>query len=170
MKEMAPLLWNTILPALLSALAPALLWLLTKVGAFFKAKAEAAKQGSAENKVFDALLQLETLASNTVAHLNGSLKEKLQGYLADGVLTEEEKAELKAAAMATLTSESGPEAIALLKKVLGSAFEAVISGAIEKAVAKANESKLQAAVNAGAVAAAKVKNLDDALKVISGAP
>ncbi len=163
---MAPLLWNTILPALLSALAPALLWLFAKIGNFFKAKAEAAKVGSAENRVFDALAQLDTLASNTVAHLNVSMKKKMQSYLADGVLSEEEKVDLKTTAMATLTGESGPEAIALLKKVLGSAFEAVVSGAIEKAVAKSNAGKLQAAADAGQAAAAKVKNLDDALTVL----
>lgn len=169
MKEMAPLLWNTILPALLSALAPALLWLFAKIGNYFKAKADAAKEGSAENRVFDALSQLETLASNTVAHLNSGVKEKLQTYLADGVLSDAEKEDLKNTAMATLTAESGPQAIALLKKVLGSAFEAVVSGAIEKAVKKANEDKLKAAAAAGKAAAEKVQTFEDAVKVM-GAP
>lgn len=169
MKEMAPLLWNTILPALLSALAPALLWLFAKIGSFFKAKAAEAGASATQTKIFTALDQLDTLASNTVAHLNAGVKDKLQSYLADGVLTDAEKEDLKASAMGTLTSEAGPEAVALLKSVLGDAFETFISGAIEKAVARANAEKLKTAAAAGAAAAAKITTLDDAAKVL-GAP
>ena len=154
------------LPALLSALAPALLWLLKKVGDYFKTKAADTAAGGASSRLFDALGQLEIIAENTVAHLNGGVKEKLQTYLADGVLTDAEKEDLKNSAMTTLTSEAGPQVIGLLKSVLGDAFQAVVSGAIEKAVIKANESKIKVAADAGQAAAAKVKNLDDALTVL----
>lgn len=87
-----------------------------------------------------ALEQLDVMAQNTVAHLNAETRDKLVRYLADGVLTDEEKADLKATAMAQLTSDAGP-AMELLKVQCAGAFDTVVSGAIERAVQQANETK-----------------------------
>ena len=162
------LLWNTLLPALLSAAAPALLWALKKLGDYFKAKAAAADASMAEQKIFGALDQLDQIAAAVVTHLNTNVKEKLTTYLADGVLSEAEKADLKASAMSILTSEAGPKAFALLKASLGDAFELVVSGAIEKAVKAANKERLARAAQAGTDAAAKIQNLADAADLFSG--
>lgn len=166
MNNLGPLLWNTLLPALLSAAAPALTWALAKLGAWLKARATAVDASTAQQKVFGALDQLDTIAASVVAHLNADMKEKLAGYLADGVLSDVEKEDLKNSAMTILTSDAGPQALALLKSALGDAFELVVSGAIEKAVMAANKAKLAKAVQAGADAAAQVKTLADAAAVL----
>lgn len=167
--SLTPFLLNTLLPWLLTISAPALTWAFAKLGAYFKAKAAEANASALQIKAFSALEQLDVLAANVVSHLNADVKEKIAGFLADGTLSEEEKAELKALAMSALTSEAGPQALGILKGLLGDLFETVVSGAIEKAVLDSNKAKLEAVVSAGDAASKSVVTLNDAAALLSGA-
>jgi hypothetical protein len=165
MNEQTSFLWSTILPAVLSAIAPAALWALKKAGDYFRAKADDTSTSAAARATFNALDQLDVLAKSVVEHFNTEVKEKMARYMADGMLSPEEAADLKASAMVVLTANAGP-AMTLLKNTLGSLFELVVSGAIEKAVKEANREKLENAAKAGEAAAAKVQSLADAAAVL----
>lgn len=134
------LFFEQILPALLTAAGACAVAALGTLAAYLRARAAAVGAASTGGKVLLALEQLDVMAQNTVAHLNAETKDKLVRYLADGVLTDAEKADLKATAMAQLTSDAGP-AMELLKKQFAGAFDTVVSGAIERAVQQANETK-----------------------------
>ena len=167
--SLVPFLLNTLLPWLLTVSAPALAWAFAKLAAFLHAKATEANASALQIKTFSALEQLDVLAGQVVSHLNADVKEKIAGFLADGTLSDAEKAELKSMAMAALTSEAGPQALGILKGLLGDLFETVVSGAIEKAVLNSNKAKLETVQSAGEAASKSVVTLSDASAVLSGA-
>lgn len=134
------LFFQSILPALLTAAGACAVAALGTLAAFLRAKAAAVGASTMEGRMLLAGDQLNTMAAGVVAHLNADTKEKLVSYMEDGILTDEEKADLKATAMAQLTSDAGP-AMELLKKQFAGAFDTMVSGAIERAVQQANDTK-----------------------------
>jgi len=124
----------TVLSAGIGLAAPAIAWAGAKLAQKLQAEATAVTATSAHRTFFSALAALDQLALSVVSHLNASVKDKLQTALADGVLTDVEKADLKSAAMLTLKTQAGPELLAFLQGQLGALFDVAVSGAIEKAV------------------------------------
>lgn len=126
--------WQYIFPILLSAVGGVILWLGKLGAAFIRGKVESLDQSTAAAKFAHAGEKLFTLALNVTADINTRLKPQLTAYMADGVLSDAEKAQLKEEAKKLLLSSIAPEMMVYLRGTLGGAFDSVISGVIERAV------------------------------------
>lgn len=105
-------------------------WALKKVGDYFAAHAK-------ESKLMAVGAQVTTVASAAVHNME-PLKAEYAAASADGVITAEEGAKLKALALAQIKLTLGNEGIKALKDTMGIGAEALpsfLSGLIEKQVA-----------------------------------
>lgn len=115
--------------------------LLAAVLAFASTKLHAAaERDRAAGKaisVADVAARATHIATQIVQDIQVTLRPELEAALADGKLTEEEKAKLKAAAMARLKATLGETGMAELRELLGIAEDGLggyLSGLIESAL------------------------------------
>jgi hypothetical protein len=93
--------------------------------------------------------------------IDATIKPKLKAYLADGVLSEEEKADLKKTALDLLKTKLPGGLLKTAAEVVGAGFlDTYLSGKVEEAVKEKKVLEAQAAV----------KTLDDAANVFKGPP
>lgn len=131
----------------LAALGPSLMDLLTAsaiagiglLAAFLRAK-------SAESKVAKVSLVVTEAARAAVLELDATIKPKLKAYLADGVLSDEEKAELKRLAMDLLKTKLPAGLLTTAGSVFGAFTDTYLAGKVEQAVAEKNSVQAAAAV------------------------
>lgn len=135
-----------VVPALITVLGPLLIWALTALGGFLKAKA-------GESKVFGVLSVVTEAASSVVAELNVTLKPQLQAALADGVLTDAEKKQLKDAALLVLKTKLPAATLASAQGMFGPMLDTWLGGLVERAVTEQKQ---------------PVKTLEEAAAVLRG--
>lgn len=116
-----------VLPALVTVLGPLLVLALGQLAAFLRAKA-------GESKAAGVALVFTEAAHSVVAELEVTLKPKLQAALADGVLTQAEKDELKKAALDALKTRLPATALQSASAVFGPMLDTWMGGLIERAV------------------------------------
>lgn len=124
-------------PALTDLLMAATLAGIGILAAFLRAKA-------VESKAARVGLVVTEAARAAVLELDASLKPKLKAYLADGVLSEEEKAELKKTAVDLLKTKLPAGLLSAAGGIFGAFTETYLAGKVEQAVAEKNAA--QAAV------------------------
>lgn len=134
-----------VVPALITVLGPLAIWAIGQLGAFFKTK-------SAESKVFSVLSVVTDAAASVVAELNVTLKPQLQAALADGVLTDAEKKQLKDAALLVLKTKLPAATLASAQGMFGPLLDTWLGGLVERAV----------------IDQKPVKNLEEAAAVLRG--
>jgi len=123
----------------LAKLGPSLLDLLTAaaiagigvLAAFLRAK-------SAESKAAKVGLVVTEAARAAVLELDASIKPKLKAFLADGKLSDEEKAELKKMALDLLKTKLPAGLLTAAGGVFGAFTDTYLAGKIEQAVAEKN--------------------------------
>jgi len=124
--------WLKVSSALSDFVATAILAALGFLIAFLRSR-------SSESKAANIGLVITEAARAAVLELDASLKPTLKAYLADGILSDEEKADLKARAMLILTTKLPPGILKTAGEVFGAAFVTTyLSGKIEQAVAEKN--------------------------------
>jgi hypothetical protein len=116
-----------VVPALITVLGPLAIWALSALAGFLKAK-------SSESKVFGVLSVVTEAANSVVAELNATLKPQLQAALADGVLTQAEKDQLKAAALTVLKTKLPAATLASAQGMFGPMLDTWLGGLVERAV------------------------------------
>lgn len=134
-----------VVPALVTVLGPLAIWALGQLAAFLRAK-------SSESKVFGVLSVVTEAANSVVAELNVTLKPQLQAALADGVLTQAEKDQLKAAALAVLKTKLPSATLGAAQGMFGPMLDTWLGGLVERAV----------------IDQKPVKNLEEAAAVLRG--
>ena len=131
--------WANVGPALADAVSLAVLGALGFLGAFLRAKA-------AESKAAAVALRITEAARATVLDLDQKLKPQLKAFLEDGKLSDDEKAQLKAAALDTLKTKLPAELLSAATGIFGGFLDTYLSGKVEEAVVQKNA--LQAAADA----------------------
>lgn len=126
--------WQYVFPVLITGVSGALTWALALLTKWLREKAAAVNQTAGQARFTHAMDALWGVVANTVAELNVSMKSKLASYLADGKISPEEAADLKAAALEIIKTKLGPNLLGVVKSELGGVFETVVGGMIEKAV------------------------------------
>ena len=116
-----------VVPALVTVLGPLVIWALGQFAAFLRAKAS-------ESKVFGVLSVVTEAANSVVAELNVTLKPQLQAALADGVLTDVEKKQLKEAALQVLKTKLPAATLASAQGLFGPMLDTWLGGLVERAV------------------------------------
>ena len=116
-----------VVPALVTVLGPLLVLALGQLAAFLRAKA-------GESKAAGVALVFTEAAHSVVAELEGTLKPRLQAALADGVLTQAEKDELKKAALDALKTRLPATALQSASAVFGPMLDTWLGGLVERAV------------------------------------
>ena len=116
-----------VVPALITVLGPLAIWALGQLAVFLKAK-------SSESKVFSVLSVVTDAAASVVAELNVTLKIQLQAALADGVLTDAEKKQLKDAALLVLKTKLPAATLASAQGMFGPMLDTWLGGLVERAV------------------------------------
>ena len=134
-----------VVPALVTVLGPLAIWALGQLAAFLKAK-------TGESKVFSVLSVVTDAAASVVAELNVTLKPQLQAALADGVLTDDEKRQLKKAALDILKHKLPAATLASAQGMFGPLLDTWLGGLVERAV----------------IDQKPVKNLEEAAAVLRG--
>ncbi len=138
---MKELLFQYVLPPVLTALGLGAAWCLTQLGLFISAKWKGQKAAEAVSRVTH-------FASVIVADLEGTMRPEVQKAMADGHLSPEEGKRLKEVAMARLKqmlAEQGMAELTGLVGVFAPTLEGYLSGLIERAVAN-QPSRLTGAV------------------------
>ena len=139
---------GTILTALLAALVPVIAILLKVLGQ----KLAAYIQTKIDNATAEGILmRLNEAAFGAVSEVWQTMGEAMKAAAADGKFTPEEKAALKAAAIASVKNEMGQNGIDTLLHVLGwdgdkSAADKVIGAKVEGAIARvkrANSNRIE---------------------------
>lgn len=120
--------WSVVFPALLSIASSVGAWALAKLALYLGARAK-------ESRWALATSQLLGIVEHVVADAEVSLRPKFATAMADGRLTPEEGAALKAEVMRIIRERVAPETLAFLRAQLGAAFDSVLGGAVERAVA-----------------------------------
>ena len=98
---------------------------------------------AAESKAARIGLVITESARAAVLELDAAMKPKLKAYMADGVLSEEEKADLKKTAIELLKTKLPGNLLSAATGIFGAFTDTYLSGKIEQAVAEKNA--LQAA-------------------------
>lgn len=130
----------SILGALQDVLAAGLIGLLGMLAAYLRSK-------QTESKAARIGLVVTEAARAAVLELDATIKPKLKAYLADGVLSEEEKADLKRIAMDLLKTKLPGGLLKGAADVFGAAFlDTYLGGKIEQAVAEKNSVQATAEV------------------------
>lgn len=96
------------------------------------------RQKTAESKAARVGLVVTESARAAVLELDASMKPKLKAYLADGVLSEEEKADLKKTALELLKSKLPGNLLTAAGGIFGAFTDTYLAGKIEQAVAEKN--------------------------------
>lgn len=131
-------------PSMIAQLASPLLDLLMAAAtAGLVALAAYLRSKSTESKAAKVGFVVTEAAHAAVLELDATLKPQLQAALADGVLTDAEKAQLKAAAVELLKTKLPAGLLGLAGGVFGAFTDTYLAGKIEQAVASKNA--LQAA-------------------------
>lgn len=117
-----------VVPALVTVLGPLLVLALGQLAAYLRAKA-------GESKAAGVALVFTEAAHSVVAELEVTLKPKLQAALADGVLTQAEKDELKRAALDALKTRLPATALQSAGAIFGPMLDTWLGGLVERAVA-----------------------------------
>lgn len=155
-----------LLPPLLTGLGALLGLALKNLGSKLAADA-------ANSKIAAVGSKLTLFIESVVADLEGTVKPALIEASADGVITAEEGAALKALAMTrvkVLLSEKGMGELSSVLGVAGPAIESLISGLIEKFVANAAKAKaIKDAASAAGVAAGAAAVTPSVLDFVNGA-
>lgn len=138
------LLLTTIFPALLG---------------FLRAKAS-------ESSAARVTLVVAEAANSAVAVVDRELKPKVLAAMADGVLTDTEKAQLREEALRILKTNVAPEVWTLARAQFGPLLEGYLKGLIERAV---TERRAVQASAAGQAAAGEVKTATDAANAFEAA-
>lgn len=144
---------STILPVLATGAGGGLLWLLRLLVQWLTPKAAASKMAK-------VALQVEHLAEIVVTDLEATMRPLIASAAGDGVLTPDEGAKLKQAAMARLLSLLQENGVAEIKEAFGlfaPQVDIYLSGAIEKAVAALGGSSSSTAVAVATAAPAVPK-------------
>ena len=116
-----------VVPALITVLGPLAIYALQQLAAFLKAK-------GSESKVLGVLSVVTEAAHSVVAELNATLKPQLQAALADGVLTDDEKRQLKKAALDILKHKLPAATLASAQGMFGPMLDTWLGGLVERAV------------------------------------
>jgi hypothetical protein len=150
----APSVWAQVAPALTDLVGVALLGALGFLANYLRSK-------QAESKAARVGLVVTEAATAAVHEIDATIKPKLKAYLADGVLSEEEKADLKKTALDLLKTKLPGGLLKTAAEVVGAGFlDTYLSGKVEEAVKEKKVLEAQAAV----------KTLDDAANVFKGPP
>jgi len=115
-------------PSLLDLLSAAAIAGIGMLAAFLRAKA-------AESKAARVGLVITEAARAAVLELDVTIKPKLKDYLADGKLSDEEKAELKRLAMDLLKTKLPAGLLSTAGGIFGAFTDTYLAGKIEQAVA-----------------------------------
>lgn len=116
-----------VVPALVTVLGPLAIYALQQLAVFLKSK-------SSESKVLGVLSVVTEAAHSVVAELNVTLKPQLQAALADGVLTDLEKKQLKEAALTVLKTKLPAATLASAQGLFGPMLDTWLGGLIERSV------------------------------------
>lgn len=127
-----------LLPILLPAIGTLLVALLGKLVAYLHAREK-------ESVGLRLASVLTGSAHSVVAELNATLRPQLEAALADGILTDVEKAQLKQAALNLLKQKLPAATMALVSKTFGELTDTYLAGLIERAVTR---EKADAAIGA----------------------
>jgi hypothetical protein len=115
------------LPPLLVALFGFVMWALAQLATWLRSR-------EAESKLFRLTATVTDLSRSIVAELNATLRPQLAAALADGVLTDVEKAQLKSTALDVLKNKLPEGLRTLATQFFGTAVDAWLGGHIERAV------------------------------------
>lgn len=115
-------------PSLLDLLSAAAIAGIGVLAAFLRAKA-------AESKAARVGLVVTEAARSAVLELDATIKPKLKDYLADGKLSDDEKAELKHLAMDLLKTKLPAGLLSTAGSIFGAFTDTYLAGKIEQAVA-----------------------------------
>lgn len=99
---------------------------------------------AAESRAAKVGLVVTEAARAAVLDLDREMKPKLKAALADGVLTDKEKAELKAAAVELLKTKLPAGLLGTAGQVFGAFTDTYLAGKVEQAVAEKNAIAAQA--------------------------
>lgn len=125
--------------SLLGQLGPALVDLLmAAVVAGVGVLAHYLRSKATESKAARVGLVVTEAARAAVLELDASMKPKLKAYLADGVLSDEEKADLKRTAVELLKTKLPAGLLGAAGGVFGAFTDTYLAGKIEQAVAEKN--------------------------------
>lgn len=112
---------------LLPVLGGLLAFALKKLSDYLMARSAESKGALVANKLVGA-------AQSVVAELNATLRPELEAALADGVLTEVEKAKLKEHALQLLKTKLPADLLAAASGIFGGFLDTYLGGLIERAV------------------------------------
>lgn len=132
----AQLWWGSIFPALITAVTALVTWLAKKAADYFKAKSEEAGASVAATLFNTNMSKLLVLLDSLVADANVRLKPKLASFMADGKLSPEEGAQLKAELLAMVKEKAGPDLLKFIGSIGGGVLDNVLSGLLEQSVAR----------------------------------
>lgn len=143
----SPSVWDIILPKLLEAALPLLTvvlgWASVELSKFIRAKTK-------NEALAGALTRLNDVVFTVVKALNQTVVDELRKANADGKVTKEEVAGIKAKALEQVKSHIGPKGIDELLFVLGlkdeAALDKLVSDKVEAAVGDVKASAGSAAV------------------------
>lgn len=110
---------------LLPVLGGLLVFALKRLTDYLNAKA-------AESKGSLVAAKLTGAAASAVAEINATLRPKLEAALADGVLTDAEKKELKEAALALLKTKLPGELLGAASGIFGGFLDTYLGGLVER--------------------------------------
>lgn len=126
-----PSVWAQLGPALADLLSLALLAGIGFLATFLRAK-------QAESKAARVGLVVTEAARSVVLELDATMKPKLKAYLADGVLSDDEKADLKQTALYLLKTKLPSGLLATAGGIFGAFTATYLAGKVEQAVAEKN--------------------------------
>lgn len=120
--------WSMVFPLVLSVASSVAAWALAKWALYLGAKAK-------ESRWALATSQLLGIVQHVVADAEVTLRPQFAQAMADGSLSAEEGAALKAEVMRIVRERVAPETMAFIRAQLGTAFDVILGGAVERAVA-----------------------------------
>lgn len=123
---------------LLMPIGALLVWALKKLVDYLNEKGK-------ESAAARIAAKLTGAAASAVAEINATLRPKLEAALADGVLTDKEKAELKEAALALLKTKLPGELLQAAGGIFGGFLDTYLGGLIERQVLEQKVTAAQAA-------------------------
>lgn len=127
-------IWGFVAPTLATAIGTLLVYLLGLLVTWVKSKA-------GESKFAAFVLPVTEAARAVVLEIDVRLKPKLAKFLEDGVLSEDEKKQLRDEAFTLLKEKLPPTLLAAGQSQLGALFETFLKGKIEQAVVEKNAIK-----------------------------
>lgn len=130
-----------IAPPLLTAIGGLLAWLLGLAVAYLKTKTET-------SKLAHVGLFLTEAARNVVAEVEATLVPMAKEAMADGKLTPEEGAKIKAAALEMLKTKLPPALLLQAKGAFGPLLDTILGGLLERANAEQKVQTLEQAAEA----------------------